>query len=505
MKRLPMLLWLACGSAAVAAVPGPAARPACPSETAEFPSYRSIEGNVSFWKRVFGEWSTTRVVVHDIDHPAVVYEVADLPGPAAEQYSAEQREFVERLDERWRQSLRGLSRKVTDGTTLDEEEKRVALVVATGAGTDALTGAADRVRTQRGMRERFRRGLELAQRYDAAIRRILRERGLPEELVFLPHVESSYRTDARSTAGAVGAWQFTRGAGRRFLRVGPALDERLDPILAAYGAADYLADAHRQLGDWALALTAYNHGVNGMARAVALHGGDYQQVLRHYSGRSFGFASKNFYAEFLAAGEIACDPVRYFPEGLSPESPLDHERVALGERTTAERIAESYGVPLDRLAAINPAWTPRAIESRAPLPAGSSVWLPAGSLADLARRGIGIEAAWERVPEDDGVYVVRSGDTLTSIARRHGMTVDRLRAVNGMTNAQSVIHAGQRLRLSAGDEVLDAVVHVVRSGETLLRIATIYGVRLGDLLALNGLTVDSVIHPGQRIRLPLGL
>lgn len=549
------LAWPAHGllAATDAAHQAPAAP--CVIDTVEFPSYPAIEPNVEFWTRVFGEWSLGQVAVHDLDHPGIIYDVVDLPGPIEERYTEEQKDFLEKLNEQWRDRLAALEIKVDARVALNDTEKRLALEITTEAGSMAIEGADERVRTQRGLRERFRRGLEISHRYEPAIREILRRAGLPEDLAYLPHVESSYQAAARSSAGAVGVWQFTRSTGRRFMTINSAVDERLDPILAARGAADYLAEAHARLGDWALALTSYNHGLNGIARATEQHGTDYEKVFLEYQGRLFGFASKNFYSEFLAARDVVCGADRYFPDGIHPEPVQDFEEIVTEARTTPARIATAYGLELDELATINPAWSRRAVRSGLPLPSSLSVWLPGGTRERLAASKIDLAEAWSRSLEQDGTYVVQSGDTLSTIAHAYGlslaqlrglnsiprgkslirvgqrlnisdetvatrthvvrkgdtlsgiagryrMSIATLRDVNGMSAGQNLIRPGQRLRVSAGATGIDSVTHVVRIGDTLIRIAVNYGVRLGDLLMHNGLRLDSTIYPGQRIQIP---
>jgi len=543
-------------STGTAVSPGPEASSApCVIDTTAFPSYPAIEPNIEFWTRVFGEWSLGQVVVHDLEDPGIIYDVVDLPGPIEERYTEEQQDFIEQLNEHWHDRLAALASKVSARSELDDADKRLALDITTEAGSMAIEKADERVRTQRGLRERFRRGLEISHRYEPAIREILREKGLPEDLAYLPHVESSYQAAARSSAGAVGVWQFTRSTGRRFMTINSAVDERLDPILASRGAADYLAEAHERLGDWALALTSYNHGLNGIVRATEQHGTDYESVFLQYRGRLFGFASKNFYSEFLAARDVACDPETYFPEGVRPEPDHDHEGVVTEGRTTAARIAGAYGIAPDDLASINPAWSRRAVHSGLPLPSSSTVWLPSGTLERLAASGIDPDAAWSRSLEQDGTYVVQSGDTLSTIAQayglslrqlrelnsiprgkslirvgqrlnvtdetvasrthvvrrgetlsgiasRYGMSLATLRDVNGMAPSENLIQAGQRLRVAVGAAGIDPIVHVVRTGDTLIRIAVSYGVRLADLLLHNGLRLDSTIYPGQRIHIP---
>src|SRR5207302_11218895 len=121
--------------------------------------------------------------------------------------------------------------------------------------------------------------------------------GMPSELALLPLVESGFVCGARSSAGAVGIWQFTRSTGRQFMNVSRYRDDRLDAMRATHGAADLLRSNYATLGDWALAITAYNYGTNGMARAASVYGTDFGRIVQSYDGRSFGFASKNYYPE----------------------------------------------------------------------------------------------------------------------------------------------------------------------------------------------------------------
>ena len=352
-----------------------------------FPCSDAMREGVDFWKRVWTQWTLEQVVLHDMDHPSIVYEVFELPLPAGEIYTDEQREFVKGRRDALQARLAAIELKVAEMAPLDDDEKRLVLQVTQIAGTEGVVGASQRVRSQRGLRERFRRGLEISGRYHDAFVAIFREAGLPEDLAALPHVESSFQVAARSSAGAVGVWQFTRGAAKKFMLMTPGLDERLDPIASARGAARYLKSAYDALGSWPLAITSYNHGIEGMRAARDRFGLDFPRILDEYDGRTFGFASKNFYKEFLAAREIADDPGAYFPEGLVPDPPLAHDRVTIDRPTAAKGVASRYGVSLSGLAAINPAWTTRALRGSSPLPAGTEVWLPQGTLTRRAAVG----------------------------------------------------------------------------------------------------------------------
>ena len=124
-----------------------------------------------------------------------------------------------------------------------------------------------------------------------------------------------------------------------------------------------------------------------MLRARQEYGDNFTAVVRNYSGPGFGFASRNFYTEFLAAREIARNPQRFFPEGLNYERPLNLDRIRLRQAVAAPTLAGHYEVDLWELASLNKAWNPVAQNGRVPLPAGIMVWLPAGTVARLAQRG----------------------------------------------------------------------------------------------------------------------
>ena len=342
-----------------------------------FPCSDGMREGVEFWKRVYSQWTASQVVLHDIDHPSVVYDVFELPPPIGEVYTDEQRDYVKGRREALQQRLAAIEAGVEAGTPLADDEKALVLKLTDAAGGDGLVGASLRVRSQRGMRERFRRGLEISGRYHDTFVAIFREAGLPEALAELPHVESSYQVDARSSAGAIGVWQFTRGAARKFMLMTPGLDERFDPVASARGAARYLKAAYDELGSWPLAITSYNHGIEGMKAASERFGLDFPRILDEYDGRTFGFASKNFYMEFLAALEIVRDSRDLLPRRppfVSPRSVTTAWSSTGPRRRRAWRPATSS--PVRELAAINPAWTRRAVAGKSPLPPGTHVWLP---------------------------------------------------------------------------------------------------------------------------------
>ena len=207
---------------------------------------------------------------------------------------------------------------------------------------------------QLGQMDRFEEGIRVSGRYMESIRRVFKEAGLPEELTVLPHVESSFQLHAFSSAGAAGVWQFTRRTGRRFMKIGYEVDERRDPILSAYAAAKLLKYNYDQIESWPLAITAYNHGLRGMQRAKKKFGNNIVQIIKHYRKRTFGFASKNFFAEFLAALEVTRNPLKYFPN-IEIEKPLRMTSFQVGDYVNISTMIKYLGISREQIAEFNPA------------------------------------------------------------------------------------------------------------------------------------------------------
>lgn len=491
-----------------------------------FPISPAIKERADFWRNVYAAWSLNQIALHDLEHPGLVYKVVTLPGVPSEAFTTAQRELVEQERELLVARLRTISAFGDEPDSLSADDAELQQRIIKLAGADAVKDAYLRVRAQRGLRERFKRGLEISGRYDAIFRRILREQGVPEDLAYLPHVESSFQSHAKSSAGALGIWQFTRSTGRMFMHIDNTVDQRLDPIASARASARYLRKAHDALGDWALAVTSYNHGVGGMMRAKAAFGTDFDRILREHQSNYFGFASKNFYAEFLAAREVAKNPQQYFPEGYTSQPPYALDSVVLKQPTRAKHLANRYGVELKELATINPAWI--KYSSNAVLPEGLEVWLPQKGAARLAsaqeeRESANLaanesmnEANMERRKETAtqrrSYHVVRNKDTLSSVARQYGIPVADLRRMNKMSSRQHLLRVGQKLRLSNPSnkkslakktlEKATHLVHVVRKGDNLFLIAANYGVSVAEVQAVNRLSHTSVIYPGQRFRIP---
>jgi peptidoglycan lytic transglycosylase D len=282
-----------------------------------------LEPAVEFWRKTYAKWHRSEVAFHDDRYLDVIYEVMVLPGYVDESLTSEQKEMINQRRDYWKDQLAGLESKLRYNVPLNDYDRQI-IVKLEGNGrrlNSVLNGAAERVRSQRGSRERFIHGLEISRRYDQQFRKIFRDAGLPEDLAYLPHVESSFQPAAKSSAGAMGMWQFTKGAAKTFMP-GGRVDLCFDPFASTVGAARYLSYAYSKLGDWPTAITSYNHGIGGMKRAQNEVGRDFVRIVKIYDGPAFGFASRNYYAQFLAAREIASNPLAYFREGGQYELPL---------------------------------------------------------------------------------------------------------------------------------------------------------------------------------------
>ncbi|MDP3903385.1 MAG: lytic transglycosylase domain-containing protein [Methylococcaceae bacterium] len=283
-----------------------------------------LEPAVEFWRKTYAVWHRSEVAFHDDRYMDVIYEVMVLPGYVAEGLTSDQKAIVSQRRDFWKVQLAGLENKLRYNAPLNANDRQlIAKLQSSGHQLNKLlNGASERVRSQRGTRERFKRGREISGRYAPQFRKIFRNAGLPEELALLPHVESSFQPAAKSSAGAVGMWQFTKSAAKTFMPGNGRIDQRLDPVASAHGAARYLSYAYGKLGDWPTAITSYNHGIGGMKRAQSQAGRNFSNIVAAYNGPAFGFASRNYYAQFLAAREIASNPKQYFAEGVQYESPL---------------------------------------------------------------------------------------------------------------------------------------------------------------------------------------
>ncbi len=484
-----------------------------------FPRPEALEPAVGFWTRVYTQSETDGGFVHDKRHLDIVYE--QLRFKAGSSPKA-QRKTYRKAIERYRRALLSLAKGKRKGITTTEQN----VLRLWGGRTSRKTfkSAAANLRFQRGQADKFRSGIARASTWRPYIVKTLHDAGLPTELAALPHVESSYDPAVRSHAGAAGLWQFMPSTGRRFLRVDHILDERLDPYRATEAAATLLGHNYSVLKSWPLAITAYNHGLAGMRRAAGrLKTSDIATIIARYKGRTFGFASRNFYPAFLAALDVSERPEKYLGD-LHPSTREIPLRVETPAFLAADMLADTLDIPEERLRELNPVLQRSVWKGNKLVPEGYSLRLPAdypsGDAAERLR--IAALAAGYASQRPDRFYKVRKGDTLSRIAGRHRVSVSDLMAMNHLRN-RNRIRIGKRLRLPGSGEprrlpvdtavamkqvavtVDESNTYQVRKGDTLSALAVRFGVSESDLMAANGIQDHNLLRTRLTLTIPRGV
>jgi membrane-bound lytic murein transglycosylase D len=410
-----------------------------------FPQPAELQPDVDFWVDVFTTYGNDEGVLHDNRDLGIVYERLAIPEKTS------RRERQRRVEKR-RKALQGVLRSLASGkrSNLTTEEARVLALWPANVSNQDLQDAVGRIRYQQGLKGRFEQGLRRSGRWRDHVNKEFSALGVPIEIAALPHVESSYNPAARSHMGASGIWQFTRSTGRRFMRVDHVVDERNDPFAATRAAGRLMAYNYSITGNWPMAITAYNHGLGGVRRAMRQFGDTaYVDILRKYKGRTFGFASRNFYVAFLAAKEVDQNVEKYFP-GLVPETPTDYSVANLSSYVSVSGLTKAMGVSPTRLAQYNPALQATVWQESKYLPKGYELRYPTARLQQP------LSSVVASLPADavfakqlpDMFHRVARGDTISQIAETYGTRASTLAALNNL-NSRYSIRAGQQLRLPA--------------------------------------------------------
>lgn len=295
--------------------------------------------------------------------------------------------------------------------------------------------------------------------------------GLPLELKYLPVIESALNPNAVSRVGATGLWQFMLATGKRYgLEVNSLVDERRDPVLSSYAAAQYLRDLYKIFGDWNLVIAAYNCGPDNINKAIHRSKGekDYWQIYPYLPKETRGYVPA-----FIAANYIMTYYCEHNICPMTTRLPAKTDTVMVGRNVHLEQIASVCNIDIEQLRTLNPAYRRDIVPGATKL---SAVRLPqteVGKFIDLEDSIYAYNAevlfskrATVEVNDDVPTYTrkssskrsrkkarssrgrnvtVKSGQTLSEIAKRNGTTVAKLKRLNGIKGSN--IRAGKKLRV----------------------------------------------------------
>lgn len=268
-----------------------------------FPRLACLSDNVDFWSRVYRDLDENEAVLHDKYDLRKIFATVSLPADKPARTMA-----LRAVADTYRDRLNFLADNIENRAAWDAKTREIARLFPDKELTRerVLRSAAD-LRAQTGLKTRFEAGVQRSLRFLPTVHRIVQTTQLPMDIVNLPHVESSYYPRARSKVGALGLWQLMPGTMRELLG-SRAVHQRMDVEISTRAAAKLLRNNYETTRSWPLALTAYNHGLNGVMRAVRQTGSrDLCEIIERYNSPTFKFASSNFYAQFLAAREAALE------------------------------------------------------------------------------------------------------------------------------------------------------------------------------------------------------
>jgi membrane-bound lytic murein transglycosylase D len=366
-----------------------------------------LEKAVQFWIDVYTKYPTTQGVIHDSEYIDLIYEIVDFKeieknkdiGPR--QKEKRKKQLVNEAKQRVSDLLRKLDSNSNSGE-LSAQEKRVWDYMKNIDNPKKFREANDknRLRFQLGQSDRMKSAIYFSGRYLEDFEQIFREEKLPIELTRLVFVESSFNILARSKVGASGLWQIMPSVARPHRMISSHVDRRNDPWDATRLAAKVLAGNFKLLGDWPLAVTGYNHGPNGMRKMSEKYNTknlvDLVENVR--SKKSFGFASRNFYASFMAALEVERNAKTYFPDILWSEK-LKSVPYKMASAMPFKDLTRVFDNDRGQVEIYNPHLTSRSKGVQGMIPAGTKIYVPAAKLVLLEKKGNSRKVAAEN-PKD---------------------------------------------------------------------------------------------------------
>ena len=370
-------------------------KPRRASTDQEFPTDPFVRRQVRFWEAIFQKYKSNSVVIHDVDDPLAMVDVIDFDryitndGKVTSIEDSDQTELVKKYIDRYNIGVERFTKLKDGALKFGAIEQRLFEVYSREPQMLAkLYAGSIRFRGQGGLADTFIAAANRAQDYLPYMEETFKKYGLPITLTRLPFVESMFNLNAKSKVGASGLWQFMPETAREYMYVGQLVDERNNPFKATHGAAQLFMTNYKELGAWPLAVTAYNHGRGGMSRAMKeLRTAQLGTIITTYKSPSFGFASKNFYAEFLAAARTY-EYIKSNGMLANKKRPTPIDVLTLTKPMSVQEISRVTGMAAEMIAKHNPCLTNVALSRgiNTPLPRQYELRLPRPESALVRKR-----------------------------------------------------------------------------------------------------------------------
>jgi len=343
-------------------------------------------------------------------------------------------------------------------------------------------------------------------RYMPMIRKELREAGLPEDIAWLPLIESGFKVNALSSARALGLWQFIASTGQKFgLKRDTWIDERLDPEKSTAAAIAYLKELHQIFGDWTTVLAGYNCGEVTVLKKIR------DQKINYLDNfwdlfQLLPYETARYVPRFLATLHILKNPAQYGFEFDEPESPIAYETITVEKPIQLRAVANTIGVSEQELCDLNP-----ELRYKATPPTAYSLKIPEGKANILLAR-INDLPKYSPPINTYVIHSVRQGETLSDIALRYRTSVARIVGANNIRQ-RDFIRVGQKLRVpsSGTTSVSSPVVYEtlledgrkyrVQEGDSLWLIAKKFNTNATKIQQINNLT-ETLLRVGQILTIP---